>query len=136
MNNRLEDVQQIASFRVALRRFERTTELAAQASGLTPRQYALLLAVEGAPEGTRLATIGELADRLQLAQSTITGLVDRAAASGLVTRKPGRNDGRVVCVEVTPRGRERLEQAIAALDADREAVAAAAAALRPHLRAR
>ena len=135
MNEVLEDVRRIAEFRAALRRFERTTELAAQAAGLTPRQYALLLAIEGSPEGNGRATIGELAERLQLAQSTITGLVDRAQASGLVTREPGRNDGRVVCVVVTDHGRQRLEQAIASLDADREAVAAAAAALAPHLRA-
>jgi DNA-binding MarR family transcriptional regulator len=134
MNEVLEDVRRIAEFRSALRRFERTTELAAQAAGLTPRQYALLLAVEGSPDGSGRATIGELAERLQLAQSTITGLVDRAQASGLVTREPGRNDGRVVCVVVTDEGRERLAQAIASLDADREAVAEAAAALAPHLR--
>jgi DNA-binding MarR family transcriptional regulator len=135
MSRRLDDVQRIAAFRAALRRFERTTELAAQGAGLTPRQYLLLLAVEGSPDGQARATIGELAERLQLAQSTITGLVDRAQASGLVEREPDERDGRVVCVVVTAHGRAQLERAIASLDADREAVAEAAAALTPHLRA-
>ena len=133
MGGDLDDVRRIAAFRFALRRFERTTELAAQSAGLTARQYILLLAVEGAPGGTRRATIGELADALQLAQSTITGLVDRAASAGLVAREAGERDGRVVYVAVTPLGRSRLERAIEALDADREAMAEAAAALRPHL---
>jgi DNA-binding MarR family transcriptional regulator len=135
MNNRLDDVRRIAAFRAALRRFERTTELAAQAAGLTPRQYLLLLTIEGSPDGGGRATIGELAERLRLAQSTITGLVDRAQASGLVDRHPGENDGRVVCVVCTPAGRGKLEEAIASLDADREALAEAAAALAPHLEA-
>jgi DNA-binding MarR family transcriptional regulator len=133
MNTRLDDVQRIAAFRAALRRFERTTELAAQSAGLTPRQYLLLLTIEGSPEGSNRATIGELAERLRLAQSTITGLVDRAQASGLVDRMPGEHDGRVVWVVCTPAGREKLEEAIACLDADREALADAAAALAPHL---
>ena len=134
MSRRIEDVQQFAEFRRALRRFERTTELAAQGAGLTPRQYILLLAVEGAPGGERSATIGELADALQLAQSTITGLVDRAEASGIVSRHHSPRDGRVVCVELTDLGRERLERTMAALDADRESVRRAAAAVGPHLR--
>jgi DNA-binding MarR family transcriptional regulator len=134
-NSRFDDVQRIAAFRAALRRFERTTELAAQAAGLTPRQYLLLLTIEGAPDGAGRATIGELADRLRLAQSTITGLVDRAQASGLVDRLPGQHDGRVVWVVCTHAGRQRLEEAIASLDADREALAEAAAALAPHLEA-
>jgi DNA-binding MarR family transcriptional regulator len=134
MTRPLQDVQRIAAFRSALRRFERTTELAAQRAGLTPRQYLLLLAVEGTPDGSSRVTIGELAERLQLAQSTITGLVDRAQAAGLVTREPGSHDGRIVCVVGTSRGRRQLEEAIAALDADREAIAEAAALLVPHLR--
>jgi DNA-binding MarR family transcriptional regulator len=133
MNRSLDDVQQYAAFRSALRRFERTTELAAQGAGLTPRQYMLLLAVEGAPDGTGRATIGELAHALQLAQSTITGLVDRAEASGLVTRRPAPHDRRVVCVAVTEVGRARLGRAIDALGDDREAVLRAAIALGDHL---
>lgn len=133
MGGDLDDVRRIAAFRFALRRFERTTELAAQSAGLTARQYILLLAIEGGPDNGGRATIGALAERLQLAQSTITGLVDRAASAGLVAREAGERDGRVVYVAVTPLGRSRLERAIEALDADREAMAEAAAALRPHL---
>lgn len=133
MSLRLEQVQQIAEFRFALRRCERTAELAAQRAGLTPRQYMLLLALEGSPDGNGRETIGDLADRLQLAQSTITGLVDRAEAAGLVRREPGPTDGRVVAVAVTPAGSARLERALAVLAEDRDAVAGATAALRPYV---
>src|SRR4051812_35513044 len=118
MTGHQEDVKRIAAFRAALRRFERTTDRAAHAAGLTPRQYLLLLTIVGAPDGGARATIGELAERLQLAQSTITGLVDRAQASGYVARVPGSSDARVVCVVATDLGRERLETAMAALDDD------------------
>jgi DNA-binding MarR family transcriptional regulator len=132
----LEDVQRFAAFRCALRRFEWMTEAAAQKAGLTARQYVLLLAVAGAPDGSGRASIGELAERLHLAQSTITGLVDRAEAARLVERVPGRRDGRVVCVVVTELGRDRLDRALIALDADRAAMAEAGATLRSHLRRR
>ena len=132
----LEDVQRYAAFRCALRRFEWTTEVEAQRAGLTARQYVLLLTVAGAPDGSGRATIGELAERLHLAQSTITGLVDRAESAGLVARVPGHSDGRIVCVILTEVGRARLERALSALDADRSTMAEAASAMRSQLRSR
>ena len=100
---------------------------------LTPRQYLLLLAIEGSPGGTRRAQIGEIADALQLAPSTTSELVDRAAAAGIVRRVSAARDARVVGVSLTATGRRRLEKAMAALDAERDAVAAAAETLRQHL---
>jgi DNA-binding MarR family transcriptional regulator len=132
----LEDLQRYAAFRSALRRFEWMTEVAAQEAGLTARQYVLLLTVAGSPDGSGRAAIGALAERLHLAQSTITGLVDRASAAGLVRREPGQRDGRVVCVVLTDLGRRRLDRALTALDADRAAMAEAGATLRAHLRSR
>ena len=134
MGRGIDDVQRIAAFRFALRRFERTTELAAQSAGLTARQYILLLAIAGVPNGGGRATIGALADRLQLAQSTITGLVDRAGRPGRARAGRARRPRRLRRRHVL--GRTRLQRAIDALDADREALAEAAAALRPHLPAR
>jgi DNA-binding MarR family transcriptional regulator len=108
------DVQRAAAFRVALRAFLRQTERSAQHAGLTPQRYLLLLLVKGAEDGSSRATISELATRLHLAQSTVTELVNRAAAAGLVRRSSSTEDARVVYVELTDEGEERF---VAAFDA-------------------
>ena len=127
-----DEVRRVAAFRAALRRFERMTEQAARAAGVTPRQYFLLLAVVGSGDRDGVA-VGDLAEGLQLAQSTTSGLVDRAEAAGLVSRGSADGDGRFVRVSATEAGLEALRQAMSALDAEREAVADAAAELRQHL---
>ena len=76
------DVQRVAALRVAVRAFERGTERAARAAGLTPQWYLLLLLVKGSENGDERATVGELARRLHLAQSTVTELVNRVERSG------------------------------------------------------
>ena len=40
--------------------------------------------IKGAPDGSEQSTVTELADRLQLAQSTVTELVSRAEETGLI----------------------------------------------------
>jgi DNA-binding MarR family transcriptional regulator len=125
----LPELQRIAAFREALRRLERTTERASRAVGVTPRQYQLLLAVAGAPDGSGAASVGDLASRLHLAQNTVSGLLERAEAAGLVSRSSSSADGRVVRVELTPSGRRALEATMRLLDEDRRAVAEAADAL-------
>jgi DNA-binding MarR family transcriptional regulator len=52
----------------------------------------------------------ELARYLNLEKSSVTGLVDRAEQRGLVSRKPGTEDGRAVHVSITPAGRSIIEQ--------------------------
>jgi DNA-binding MarR family transcriptional regulator len=111
-------VSRVAEFRIALQRFERTSDRVVRRSGLTPRQYVLLLALEGHHGGS--ASIGALARELLLAQSTVTELADRAQAEGLVERVVARHDGRVVLVRTTPEGRQRLERALDALERERE----------------
>jgi DNA-binding MarR family transcriptional regulator len=109
------DVQRAAAFRVALRAFLRQTERSAQQAGLTPQRYLLMLLVKGAEDGSARATISELAKRLHLAQSTVTELVNRAAAAGLVRRSASTADARVVYVELTDEGEERFAAAFEAL---------------------
>ena len=48
----VEQAQQLASFRVALREFQWRTEAIARESGLTANQYVLLLLIKGAPDGS------------------------------------------------------------------------------------
>jgi DNA-binding MarR family transcriptional regulator len=113
------EIQQAATFRVALRAFLRQTERCTEKSGLTPQRYLLLLLVKGAEDGTSRATISELAKRLHLAQSTVTELVNRTADAGLVKRISSGDDARVVYVELTAEGERRFAEAFDALSDER-----------------
>jgi DNA-binding MarR family transcriptional regulator len=68
--------------------------------------------------------ITELAATEALAQPTVTQLVDKLQGRGLVRRGRSGDDGRVVLVEISPDGRERLEELRAEIRANmREALA-------------
>ena len=58
----------------------------------------------------------ELARLLSLEKSSVTGLVDRAEARGLVERTRGAGDGRAVHVRMTARGQELAAQFVARLE--------------------
>lgn len=53
-------------------------------------------------------TIGELSQKMALACSTITDLIDRMEKSELVIRKRNEKDKRVVLIEVLPKGHDIL----------------------------
>jgi DNA-binding MarR family transcriptional regulator len=65
----------------------------------------------------RQPTIGELATFLQLDKSSVTGLVDRAAERGLVTRAASELDRRSVRVSITAAGREVIDRGAADFEA-------------------
>jgi DNA-binding MarR family transcriptional regulator len=109
----------VAEFRAALRRFLRTSERTARASGLTPQRHLLLLMIKGTPDGSQQSTVTELAERLQLAQSTVTELVSRAEEAGLVEREPSSADGRVAHLRLSEEGERRLARSFASLAAER-----------------
>jgi DNA-binding MarR family transcriptional regulator len=96
----------LAELRHQIRRFLHFSERAARAAGVEPQQHQLLQAVKGLPEG-ELATVGTLAERLQLRPHSVVGLVDRLAERGLVQRRKDDHDRRQVLIELTPDG-ERL----------------------------
>jgi DNA-binding MarR family transcriptional regulator len=102
-------LRDLLRFRTELRHFLRWSEQQAEDAGLTPMQHQLLLAVTGHdhPEGPR---ISDLAGYLLLRHHSVTELVNRAAALGLVTRTIDSHDARVVRVRLTARGGERLAQ--------------------------
>jgi DNA-binding MarR family transcriptional regulator len=126
-----DEYVRVADFRSALRRFLRRSENVARASGLTPQRYLLLLMVKGAPDGSQRSTVTALADRLQLAQSTVTELVDRAEAAGLVSREPSGVDGRVAHVRLTAEGERRLTEAFTGLESERRHLFASVVNLQP-----
>jgi DNA-binding MarR family transcriptional regulator len=113
------DVVAVAEFRTALRRFLRRSERVARQYGLTPQRYLLLLMIKGSANGAEHSTVTELADRLQLAQSTVTELVRRAEETGLVTREQSQADARVAHLRLTPDGDRRLMQSFTELATER-----------------
>ena len=66
----------------------------------------------------RQPTIGELATFLQLDKSSVTGLVDRAAERGLVTRTASDLDRRSVRVSITAAGREVIDRGAGDFEAE------------------
>jgi len=119
----------VAEFRSALRVFLRKAERNARKSGLTPQRYLLLLMIKGAPNGRETSTVTELAERLQLAQSTVTELVSRAEEIGLVERAQSDSDGRVTNLRLSPEGERRLMLAFTTNEQEREELRAAIAHL-------
>ncbi|HRH79551.1 MAG TPA: MarR family transcriptional regulator [Thiobacillaceae bacterium] len=103
------DYVRLSHFRHRLRRFLRVSERICQGQGLTPLQYQLLLHVRGDPDRD-WASIGELAERLQAQHHGTVALIDRCEKLGLVERRPGRQDRRVVEIHLLPAGEEKLER--------------------------
>ena len=101
------DIRNLARFRYAVRKFLRFSEEGARASGLTPQHHQLLLGVAGFT-GKGWATIGELAEFLQIRHHSVVGLVDRAEGLGLVRRESNPEDLREVHISLTSEGARKL----------------------------
>jgi DNA-binding MarR family transcriptional regulator len=121
----LADVARVADFRAALRVFLRKSERNARRFGLTPQRYLLLLMIKGSPDGRERSTVTALAERLQLAQSTVTELVRRAEEAGLVERAQSVDDGRVAYLKLTEEGERRLTGAFTSNEQERRELRAA-----------
>ena len=115
----VSEAQRVAEFRAGLRRFHARTDQAAREAGLTPQRYLLLVMIKGAPDGSESATASDLADRLEMPQTTISDLVGRAQTAGLLRRDPSTQDGRVVHLRLSDEGERRLALCIRSLDDDR-----------------
>jgi DNA-binding MarR family transcriptional regulator len=103
------EYQALAEFRYQLRRFLHFSEQVARSVGLEPQQHQLLLALKGLPEG-RMATVGELAERLQIQHHSTVELIDRMAERGLILRNRDENDQRRVLINLTLLGEEVLRR--------------------------
>src|SRR5947199_4066371 len=117
-----EEVARVSEFRAALRRFLRRSERNARAAGLTPQRYLLLLMIKGAADHSEQSTVTELADRLQLAQSTVTELVRRAEETGLVERERSDVDGRIAYLRLSAEGERRLASTFTSNETERQAL--------------
>jgi len=111
------DYAAAAAFRAELRRFLRRSEECARAHGLTPQQHMLLLMIAGSNSGS--STVSALVERLQLTQSAVTELVQRAEEAHLVARSTSPSDRRVAELRLTRDGEARLRRTHAALGPER-----------------
>jgi DNA-binding MarR family transcriptional regulator len=100
------DYQALADFRHEIRRFLNFSEQAARGVTIEPQQHQALLAIRGLPDGIK-ATVGALADRLQIQHHSAVELSHRLQAHGWIRRSRGEDDRREVLLQLTKRG-ERL----------------------------
>ena len=85
--------------------------------GLTFARYEALVLLVFSSRGE--LPLGKMGERLQVHPTSITSIVQRLEAAGLVTRRPHPEDGRAVLCAVTDAGRAAVETATAELvDAD------------------
>ncbi len=83
------EYQALAEFRYQMRLFTRFSEQAARSVGLEPQQHQLLLAVKGLPSD-KIATIGTIAERLQIEHHSTVELIDRLAEKRADRAQPRR----------------------------------------------
>lgn len=101
------DYQRLLELRTGLRRFLKWSADRAREHGLTSTQHQLLLAIRG--HGDSLPpTIAALAEHLQLRHHSTVELIDRAEREGLVKREDDPADARLVRVQLTHQGADRL----------------------------
>ena len=81
--------------------------------GLTFARYEALVLLSFSSRGS--LPLGKMGERLQVHPTSVTSIVDRLEAAGLVERRPHPEDGRAVLAAITTRGRALVEQATAEL---------------------
>jgi DNA-binding MarR family transcriptional regulator len=105
----LSEYQSLAEFRYQLRCFLHFSEQAARAVGLEPQQHQLLLTLKGLPQG-KLATVSELAERLQIQHHSAVELINRMVERKLLVRTRNESDQRKVIISLTSNGEEVLRK--------------------------
>ncbi|MDQ3857930.1 MAG: MarR family transcriptional regulator [Actinomycetota bacterium] len=119
MKNAGAEYRHAAELRSALRRFLRSSDRVTREHGLTTQRYELLLMVKTSRDGSERTTLGELMERLDAPQSTVTELVHRAEDLGLLTRELDPKNRRPVYLRLTREGEGRLAAAVAKLAGER-----------------
>jgi len=79
----------------------------ARASGLTPRQFAVLMVV-AEEEGL---TQTDLVERTGIDRSTLADIVARLLGRGLILRRRAKDDARAYAIKLTPQGARALREA-------------------------
>ena len=81
--------------------------------GLTFARYEALVLLVFSSRGS--LPLGKMGERLQVHPTSVTSIVRRLEAAGLVVRTPHPEDGRAVLAEITDEGRALVELATKAL---------------------
>jgi DNA-binding MarR family transcriptional regulator len=81
--------------------------------GLTFARYEALVLLTFSSRGS--LPLGKMGERLQVHPTSVTSIVQRLDAAGLVVRRRHPEDGRAVLAEITPAGRTLVEDATADL---------------------
>ncbi len=79
----------------------------ARKSGLTPRQYAVLMVVA---EEEGLTQTG-LVERTGIDRSTLADIVARLLGRGLIQRRRAKDDARAYAIKLSPQGAKALREA-------------------------
>lgn len=103
------DYRRLLRLRTSLRQYLHWSEQQAQIVGLTPAHHQLLLAIRG-HDDPRGPTIGDVAGYLLLKHHSTVELAQRVGALGLIRRVEDPDDGRVVRLQLTPKGAASLEK--------------------------
>jgi DNA-binding MarR family transcriptional regulator len=82
--------------------------------GLTFPRYEALMLLSFTRTGA--LPLGKIGERLQVHRTSVTNIVDKLEADGLVRRVPHAEDRRATLAEITPAGRETAQRATAALN--------------------
>jgi len=81
--------------------------------GLSFARYEALVLLTFSSRGS--LPLGKMGERLQVHPTSVTSIVDRLEAAGLVVRRRHPEDGRAVLAEITEEGRALVERATADL---------------------
>jgi len=80
--------------------FQRASDANIRRMGLTPPQFDIVVTLGNTPG----MSFKELGSRTLITKGTLTGVVDRLEARGLVERQASQTDGRSTRVRLTPEG--------------------------------
>ena len=108
-NKQAIDYRSLADFRYEIRRFLNFSEQAAREAGIEPHQHQALLAIKGFVPKQK-ATVGALAERLQVQHHSAVELVDRLEKKRLIRRTRNGADRREVILAITGRGEDVLAE--------------------------
>jgi DNA-binding MarR family transcriptional regulator len=113
----LADYRALAEFRFQIRRYLAFGEQAIKSAGLQSRQYQLLLALKGLPEGME-PTITNIANRLGIRHHSTVELINRLEKRGFVKRQRSDVHRSFVFILITKEGETVLQKLVASRKAD------------------
>lgn len=102
--NKIKEIMK--SFREINRGFFHLLNEETEQIGVTVMQFKVLRTLQEEPN----ISLGELADRLQVGNSTMSGIVERLVKAGYLLRERSEDDRRTLLLRLTEEGKERQNQ--------------------------